>query len=69
MNCSSKNTLYYYNGQAKTMTVHRQQTRNPHLRMLPLSNHLDNCSKNKTKHFLVIPFYKLQEDANEIQTT
>ena len=37
--------------------------------MVPLSNRLDNCSKNKTKPFLVFPFYKFQEDANEIQRT
>ena len=81
MNCSSKNILYVikcngcgedYIGQTsnelrKRMTVHMQQIRNPHVRMIPLSNHLHNCSKNKTKPFSVFPFYKFQEDANEIQ--
>ena len=77
MNWSSRNILYVikcndcredYIGQTsnesrKRMTVHRQQTRNPHLRMIPLSN------QNNTKPFLVFPFYKFQEDAKEIQKT
>ena len=60
--CSSTQEL------RERMTDHRQQTRNPHLRMIPLSK-LDNCSKNKTKPSSVFPFYKFQEDANEIQRT
>ena len=76
MSCTSKNLLYVmrcegcgedYIGQTgnelrKRMTVHRQQIRNPELRMIPLSEHLSKCAKSSSKKFSVFP-----EEAKEQQ--
>ena len=81
MSCTSKNLLYVmrcegcgedYIGQTgnelrKRMTVHRQQIRNPELRMIPLSEHSSKCAKSGSKKFSVFPFYKFPEEAKEQQ--
>ena len=73
MSCTSKNLLYVmrcegcgedYIGQTgnelrKRMTVHRQQIRNPELRMIPLSEHLSKCAKSSSKKFSVFPFLQV----------
>ena len=51
----------------KHMTVHRQQIRNPELRMIPLSEHSSKCAKSSSKKFSVFPFYKFPEKAKEQQ--
>ena len=51
----------------KRMTVHRQQKRNPELRMIPFSEHLSKCAKSSSKKFSVFPFYKFPEEAKEQQ--
>ena len=51
----------------KRMTVHRQQIRNPELRMIPLSEHLSKRAKSSSKKFSVFPFYKFPEEAKEQQ--
>jgi hypothetical protein len=38
--------------------VHEQQMRDPTTRQMPLSKHLDECSKWELK-FKIFPFYKL----------
>ena len=86
MNFSSQNILYVhvikcngcgedYIGQTinelrKRMPVYKQPIKNPHLRMIPLSNHLHNCPKNKTEPFLVFPCInskKMQMKSKELE--
>ena len=81
MNCSSKNLLRVITCQGchekfvcqignevkKHITVHRQQSKDPSTRKIPLSEHLpvSNCSKTKDKYFSLFPCYKFPEDATE----
>jgi hypothetical protein len=72
MSCDVKNVIYVlvctgcnqiYIGQTGDMlrhrrTVHEQQMRDPSTRQMPLSKHLDECSKSEPK-FKIFPFYKL----------
>ena len=71
MDCTVENVLYvlvcngckeFYIGQTgdklrNRKTVHAQQIRDPSTRQLPLSEHLDKCSKKDPK-FCIFPFYK-----------
>ena len=41
------------------MTVHKQQIRDPHTRMLGVSKHIDECAARLTPQFTIFPFYKL----------
>ena len=45
----------------KHMTVQRQQIRDPKVRMLKVSRHIDTCAAAEPK-FHVFPFYKMQTD-------
>ena len=45
----------------KRMTVLRQQIRDKSTRMIPLSGHIDDCSKVEPK-FLVLPFHKIKDN-------
>lgn len=71
MNCKSTNLIYcikcpgceeIYIGQTRNsvserMRVHRQQIRDPSVRQIPLSEHLEICGGGR---FFVFPFYKMQ---------
>lgn len=75
MTCNVKNVIYvitcpgcneFYIGQTgdklrTRRTVHAQQIRDPATRQLPLSTHLDRCTKNDIK-FKIFPFYKLKSE-------
>lgn len=79
MNCASNNLLYVirclgcgedYIGQTgtelrKRVTVHKQQIRDPSVRMIPLSGHIANCAANKIIGFSIYPFYKFRSDTTE----
>ena len=41
------------------MTVHKQQIRDPHTRMLGVSKHIDKCAAGLTPQFTIFPFYKI----------
>ena len=41
------------------MTVHKQQIRDPHTRMLGVSKHIDECAAGLTPQFTIFPFYKI----------
>ena len=45
MNCSSENISYVIKCNGCGEDYIGQQIRNPHLRMISLSNHLDKCPK------------------------
>jgi hypothetical protein len=76
MNCNVQNVIYvlvcngckeFYIGQTgdklrNRRTVHEQQMRDPSVRQMPLSAHLDQCSKTEPK-FYIFPFYKLHNDS------
>ena len=73
--CDVRNVLYvirclgcneYYIGQTggklrDRRTVHAQQIRDPSTRQIPLSAHLDTCSK-ATPKFTMFPFFKLKTE-------
>ena len=40
------------------VTVHKQQIRDPHSRMLGVSKHIDECAAGLTPQFTIFPFYK-----------
>ena len=75
MDCTVNNVLYVllcngcneiYIGQTgdklrNRRTVHMQQIRDPSTRQLPVSSHLDNCSKSHPK-FSLFPFYKFHKN-------
>lgn len=75
MSCDVRNVLYvirclgcneYYIGQTggklrDRRTVHAQQIRDPSTRQIPLSAHLDTCSK-ATPKFTMFPFFKLKTE-------
>ena len=75
MSCDVKNVLYvirclgcneYYIGQTggklrDRRTVHAQQIRDPSTRQIPLSAHLDMCSK-VTPKFVMFPFFKIKTE-------
>jgi hypothetical protein len=46
----------------KRMTVHRQQIRDSRVRMLRMSDHINNWAREEPR-FLVFPFYKMQTDS------
>ena len=41
------------------MTVHKQQIRGLHTRMLGVSKHIDECAAGLTPQFTIVPFYKI----------
>ena len=41
------------------MTVHKQQIRDPHIRMLEVIKHIDECAAGLTPQFTIFPFYKI----------
>ena len=41
------------------VTVHKQQIRDPHTRMLGVSKHIDECAEGLTPQFTIFPFYKI----------
>ena len=75
MSCDVRNVLYvirclgrneYYIGQTSgklrdRRTVHAQQIRDPSTRQIPLSAHLDTCSK-ATPKFTMFLFFKLKTE-------
>ena len=63
----------YYIGQTgdklrTRRTIHAQQIRDPSTRMIPLSEHIDNCCQTTPK-FNMFPFFKLKSNniSNRIQ--
>lgn len=75
MTCKSRNLFYCitcptckenYIGQTGKLSarvrVHKQQIRHPHLRQIPLSEHVDICANGK---FKIFPFYKCRRDDEE----
>lgn len=75
MDCTVERVLYvlickgcneFYIGQTgdklrNRLTVHKQQVKDPATRQLPLSAHLDVCSKSNPK-FSIFPFYKFHNN-------
>ena len=73
MNCTSTNLIYVitcagcghnYIGETgdvlrNRVTVHEQQIRDPHTRMLGVSKHIDECAAGLTPQFTIFPFYKI----------
>ena len=73
MNCTSTNLIYVitcagcghnYIGETgdvlrNRVTVHKQQIRDPHTRMLGVSEHIDECAAGLTPQFTIFPFYKI----------
>ena len=73
MNCTSTNLIYVitcagcgHNYTEETgdvlrnrVTVHKQQIRDPHTRMLGVSKHIDECAAGLTSQFTIFPFYKI----------
>ena len=73
MNCTSTNLIYVitcagcgHNYIRETgdvlrnrVTVHKQQIRDPHIRMLGVSKHVDECAAGRTPQFTIFPFYKI----------
>lgn len=45
------------------LTVHRQQIRNPNVRMLYVSEHISICSRQPGIKFKVFPLYKMRTDS------
>ena len=41
------------------VTVHKQQIRDPHTRMLGVSKHIDECAAGLTPQFTIFPFYRI----------
>lgn len=82
MSCDVKNVLYvitcngckeFYIGQTgdklrTRRTIHAQQIRDPSTRQIPLSEHLDKCSKLNPK-FMMFPFFKLQTENTTARIT
>ena len=70
MNCTSTNLIYVitcagrghnYIGETgdvlrNRVTVHKQQIRDPHTRMLGVSKHIDECAAGLTPHSLSFRF-------------
>jgi len=68
MNCTSTNLIYIitcagcghnYKGEMgdvlrNRVTVHKQQIRDPHTRMLGVSKHIDECTAGSSVHYLSI---------------
>ena len=81
MNCTSTNLIYIitcagcgHNYKGKTgdvmrnrVTVHKQQIRDPHTRMLGVSKHIDECTAGSSVHYLSIlqDSHPLQEHKKE----
>ena len=40
-------------------TVHKQQIRDPHTRMLGVSKYIDDCAAGLTPQLTIFPFYKI----------
>ena len=73
MSCTSTNLIYVitcagcghnYIGETgdvlrNRVTVHKQQIRDPHTRMLGVSKHIDECAAGLTAQFTIFPFYKI----------
>lgn len=75
MSCDVKNVIYIiicngckeeYVGETnelrKRMTVHRQHIRDPKVRILKVSGHIDTCSTSEPK-FSVFPVFKMMSDS------
>ena len=73
MNCTSTNLIYVitcagcghnYIGETGDVlrnraTVHKQQIRDLHTRILGVSKHIDECAAGLTPQFTIFPFYKI----------
>ena len=73
MNCTSTNLVYVitcagcghnYMGETSDIlrngvTVHKQQIRDPHSRMLGVIKHIDECAASLTLQFTIFPFYNI----------
>ena len=76
MSCDVKNVIYViksngckelYIGQTgdklrARRTIHAQQIRDPSIRQIPLSEHIDNCSRSIPK-FQMFPFFKMHTES------
>ena len=47
----------------RRLTVHRQQIRDARSRMLYVSGHIENCARNQSVKFKILPLYKMQNDS------
>ena len=77
--CASGNLLYIvtcngcgenYIGQTGTklrtrFTVHRQQIRDPSVRKISLSEHLEECAN--TNNYSIFPFYQCHDECTEAE--
>ena len=57
VNCK-KQYIGKTNKLSRRVTVHKQHIRDPKVRMLGVSAHLDSCNKNNQTKFKITPFYK-----------
>ena len=78
MNCRSKDVVYVtrcsgcgenYIGETgmelkDRVTVHKQQIRDPNVRCLGVSKHIDDCGNGK---FTIFPFYKLYTSNKQLR--
>ncbi len=78
MNCRSKNVIYvltcagcgeHYIGETgmqlnDRVTVHRQQIRDPNVRCITVSKHIDECGNGQ---FTVFPFYQLFNNDKQLR--
>ena len=81
MNCTSTNLVYVitcagcghnYTGETgdvlrNRVTVHKQQIKDPHTRMLGVSKHIDECAAGLTPQFTIFPFYKILSPSEVIR--
>ena len=76
MSCGVKNLIYVmrcagcgleYIGETgdlrKRVTVHNQQIRDPRVRVLKVSAHIDACASSCTPKYHILPFYKINKQS------
>ena len=76
--CASENLIYLiicsgcnktYIGQTRNslrqrLALHKSQIKNPDLRKIPVSKHIDTCAANRHPKFQTYPLYKFRDNAN-----
>ena len=81
MTCEVKNVIYVmkcrgcgeeYIGETgiflrKRVTVHNQQIRDPHTRMLRVSGHIDECARNIHPKYYIFPFFKMYSESSTLR--
>ena len=80
-NCTSTNLVYVitcarcghnYIGETSDIlknrvTVHKQQIRDPHTRMLGVSKHIDECAAGLTPQFTIFPIYNILNSSENMR--